>query len=58
VPVVSVRYLPTAPLPLARPSGKWLERELRRMRADSQALAARITIRAGTCSSRPVSLSM
>ncbi len=58
VPVVSVRYFPTVPLELASPWGNMALRELRRIRADSQALAASTTTRARTCSSRPVSLSM
>ncbi len=53
VPVLSVRYLPTMPLALAIPCGKRDERELRRMRADSQALAASTTTRARTCLSLP-----
>lgn len=58
VPVVSVRYLPTMPLELARPLGKRDERELSSNRADSQALAARTTTRARRSVSCPVALSM
>jgi hypothetical protein len=47
-PVESVRYLPTTPLELARPFGKRDDLEFRRIRADSQQLAARTTIRART----------
>ena len=43
-PVESWRYLPTTPLELARPLGCWADLELSSSRADSQALAARITI--------------
>ena len=57
VPVVSVRYLPTVPLALASPS-RDRDVEFSRMRADSQALAASTTMRARTCVSRPVVLSM
>src|SRR4029079_5025936 len=46
------------PPELARPCGNFDDFEFRRMRADSQALAARTTILARTCSSRPVFLSM
>ena len=57
-PTVSMMYLPTTPLPLPSPSG-WSELfELRRMRADSQALAASTTTRAPACSSSRVFLSM
>ena len=57
-PVVSVRYLPTLPLELPSPWGNLFDFELRRMRADSQALAASTTMRAWTWFSRPVFLSM
>src|SRR5687768_10163637 len=57
-PVVSVRYLPTTPLELARPSGNREDLELRRRRADSQALAASTTTRAFAFFSVPVVLSM
>ena len=50
-PTVSMRYFPTNPLPFARPSGKSELFEFRRMRADSQALAARITTGASARSS-------
>src|SRR5687767_11051228 len=43
-PVESCRYLPTMPLELARPLGCWADLELSSSLADSQALAARITI--------------
>jgi hypothetical protein len=46
--VVSVRYRPTAPLELARPSGCLDDFEFRSRRAVSQALAARTTILART----------
>src|SRR5690606_3872685 len=52
------RYFPTTPLEFARPLGKRADRELRRSRADSHALAASTTTRALTCSSAPVFLSM
>src|SRR5439155_23184962 len=55
-PVVSVRYLPTVPLELARPLGKRLDFEFNNRRAVSQALAASTTMRARTCSSAPVRL--
>src|SRR5713226_553540 len=50
-PTVSMRYLPTRPLEFARPFGKRPERELRRRRADSHALAQRITTLAFACTS-------
>src|SRR5687768_18609677 len=58
VPVVSVRYLPTTPLEFASPWGKLDEREFNRSRALSHALAASTTIRARTCRSSPVALSI
>ena len=58
VPVESVRYLPTLPLELPRPCGNFADLELRRMRADSQALAATTTMRARTWFSRSDVLSM
>jgi hypothetical protein len=58
VPVVSVRYLPTVPLELARPCGKRGDFELSRIRADSQALAASTTTRASIRRSVRVALSM
>jgi hypothetical protein len=57
-PVESVRYLPTTPLEFASPCGNFDDVELRRIRADSQALAARTTARARTRLSRDVFLSM
>ena len=48
VPVESVRYLPTDPLEFARPCGNFDDFELRRIRADSHALAATTTMRALT----------
>ena len=48
VPVESVTYLPTTPLPLARPWGNRELLEFSRSRADSQALAASTTILART----------
>ena len=57
VPVESVRYLPTLPVELPSPCGNFDDFELRRMRADSHALAATTTIRAATWLSRPVALS-
>src|SRR5581483_11735623 len=51
-PVESVRYLPTVPLELARPSGKRPDCEFNNSRADSHALAARTTILARTAYSR------
>src|SRR5688572_20536058 len=57
VPVVSVMYLPTVPLELARPCGKRDDFELRRIRADSKALAARTMTRARTAASSPVRVS-
>ena len=57
VPVVSVMYLPTVPLPLASPFGNSAERELSSSREDSSALAARTTTFARTCRSAPVVLS-
>jgi hypothetical protein len=42
VPVESVRYLPTLPVELPRPCGNLADFELRRMRADSHALAATV----------------
>src|SRR6266511_6085215 len=56
VPVVSVRYLPTAPLEFPSPLGNSVDLELSRSRADSQALAASTTTLAPTCSSRPLDL--
>src|SRR3954463_13964859 len=58
VPVVSVRYLPTTPLELARPFGNLGDLELRRSRADSHALAATTTIFAFAWRSAPVLVSM
>src|SRR5688500_960378 len=52
VPVESVRNLPTLPLELPKPCANFADFELRRMRADSHALAARTTIRARTWFSR------
>ena len=57
-PTVSMMYFPTSPLPLARPSGNKLLFELRRIRAEERALAARITTRALARSSSPVRLSI
>src|SRR5204862_3110330 len=57
VPVVSVMYLPTVPLELARPLGNWDDRELSSRRAVSKALAARTTTLALTRRSVPVALS-
>src|SRR5258708_26505936 len=57
VPVVSVRYRPTAPLELARPSGCLDDFEFRSRRAVSQALAARTTILARTSWVLPVPVS-
>src|SRR6185312_4406570 len=57
VPVVSVRYRPTLPLELARPSGCRADFEFRSRRAVSQALAARTMILARTSSVLPVAVS-
>ena len=57
VPVVSVMYLPTTPLELARPFGCSEDFEFSRIRADSHALAASTTILACTCRSWPLCLS-
>src|ERR1043166_233237 len=53
VPVVSVRYLPTVPLELARPFGNDADFEFSRRRDVSHALAARTTTRASTWCSLP-----
>ena len=57
VPVVSVMYLPTVPLPFARPFGNADDFELSSRRAVSSALAASTTTLARTCWSDPVVLS-
>src|SRR5215203_6158403 len=57
-PVVSVMYLPTTPLELARPCGNCDDLELRSSRADSNALAASTTERDATWRSSPLVLSM
>src|SRR2546423_7234506 len=58
VPVVSVRYLPTVPLPLASPLGNEDDFELSSSRDDSHALAATTTTRASTWCSLPSLMSM
>src|SRR5205823_12995694 len=57
-PIVTVRYLPTVPLTLARPLGNKEEFELSRKRDVSQALAANTITRASTWCSLPSVLSM
>src|ERR1700676_1929315 len=57
LPTESVKYFPTVPEELARPSGKAVEREFNNRRADSQALAARTMARALTLFSVRVFLS-
>jgi hypothetical protein len=57
-PTVSIRYLPTMPLPLASPWGWRRLFEFSRMRADSQAPAASTTARPCTQASRRFVLSM
>src|SRR5580698_2611669 len=58
LPTESVRYLPTAPEELARPSGNCADFELSSNLADSQALAATTTARALTRFSVRVALSI
>src|SRR5258705_10784564 len=58
VPVVSVRYLPTTPLELARPFGNCVDFELSIRRGGSHALAASTATLAFTCLSALVFVSM
>src|SRR5690349_7348762 len=57
-PTVSIKYLPTLPDEFARPCGCLDDFEFNSSRADSQALAARTTLRQRTCFSLPSVLSM